>query len=107
MSPGSCPITVYRGDTWAMSVAVTDAAGNPIDLTGWQVRAQIRGGDTWLVDIDAVVVDDGQRISLSLSPEKTADLPGGGVWDLETVEPGGMVRTLLAGPVRLTEDVTR
>lgn len=112
MAPAHYPISIYRGDDWGLTVTLTDAAGVPIDLTGWAVQAQIRRtfDDTTPMATVTVTIEVAVAgiMSLSLTPAQTSVLANGGVWDLQTTEPdGGRVRTVLAGPVIVAKDVTR
>ena len=41
-TPANYSITVVRGSTWEESFDYTDEAGQPIDLTGYEARMQVR-----------------------------------------------------------------
>ena len=107
MKPGAYNIELYRGDDWAMRVQVKNGDGQPVDLTGWAAQAQVRH-DRNTTDIThtftTTVAPDG--ITLTVTPADFATLTPG-EWDLETVDPDGLVRTLLSGAVRIHRDVTR
>lgn len=102
--------------------------GAPVDLSGWSGRSQLRrkhGGDVWLTVPDAGTVaalslgTDGV-ITLSIPAGVTEDpawdsrskLTGGepqptGVWDLELIDPDGVVIRFAQGAVTVSPDVTR
>lgn len=41
-TPASYSMTVVRGSTWEDEISYTDEAGEPIDLTGYEARMQVR-----------------------------------------------------------------
>lgn len=43
-SPGILDINLYRGDTYYFTATVNDSAGDPMDLTGYNVKAEIYFG---------------------------------------------------------------
>lgn len=108
MIPGEYSTSLYRGDSWGITVKPTTPDGTPIDVSGWtaiaQVRAKYDSTDVLATITTAVSVDG---IALSLSPTETSALHGKPVWDLQTTTAEGLVRTLLAGTFTIVSDVTR
>lgn len=110
--------SIYRGDSWVsppvrLHETLPNGSAQPVDASGWAFRAQLRSGREVLdVAIDYVEVPAAGDLpaavafTLSLTPEQTRSLKGGGVWDLEGTR-DGVVRTWLRGTTRLVEDVTR
>lgn len=45
-SPGILDINLYRGDTYYFTATVKDDAGDPIDLTGYSIKAEIYSATT-------------------------------------------------------------
>lgn len=111
MAPANLPINIRIGDTETISVAIQDAAGAPVNITGRTYAAQIRSttdATTVLATFSCSIVSGaGGTLTASLSASTTAALTAGlGVWDLQETN-GTTVTTLLAGPVTIVQDVTR
>ncbi len=103
--------------------------GTPVDLTGWQARTQLRrkvGGDIWL-NVDTESTGQAQ-LTLTAEGVVTLTIPAAvtenpawdsrskvtagepqptGVWDLELIDPSGIVTRLAQGTVTISPDVTR
>jgi hypothetical protein len=110
--PGSYDLAMYQGDTFALRVTLRDkATGAPLDLTGYEPLSQIRAkphDDTPLAAFDATVDGPAGVIRLDLPAARAAALaPGRQVWDLQTTDPDGNVRTWLAGKATVTGQVSR
>lgn len=109
MTPGSYPLELYRGDSYAWRFVLWNdsAQTDPTDLTGATAAAEIRDkpAGTTIVSTTCVVVAP-NNIDVTLSPEDCALCPLKGAWDLEVTFPDGAVRTVVAGAVTVTADVT-
>lgn len=126
ISQGSDNTFVYRYST---SDGTTTT---PVDLTGWQARAQIRrqpGGEVWVSLDSTAATAAGSTIALAVdgtitvylhhaetepwpvsrasSMDSSGALVPSGVWDLELVAPTGEVKRLVMGRVSVSADVTR
>jgi hypothetical protein len=106
-------IAIYQGDDWAAIVSVLDGSGNAADLTGYIPAAQIRLGpaDCYpqvLVEITAAIdaTVTGQ-IDLTIPNATTMLMSGQYDWDLQITDPNGVITTLLAGQVIVTQEITR
>jgi hypothetical protein len=105
--PQAVNLILYRGDDFALVVEVTDAEGDPADLTGAVVRAQIRTApDAGQVEGEFSPAVEDNLVVLHLLGSVSAGLPPSSVYDAE-VEIEGAVTTLVAGTIALTPDVTR
>ncbi len=115
--PALYPLDLYQGDTYEKRFRLSGTAlGGGVeylDLTGWTGKAQIRpnfGGSILVefdVDIDPDQVANTGQFTIYASKEQMQALAiTGAVWDCE-FEKDGKRRTLLAGPVTITYDVTR
>lgn len=116
--PASYPLDIYQGDTYRKLFRLSGKAsgggiGDPLDLSGWTGKAQIRqaiGGTVlveFTVEIDADQTTNPGQFTISASKETMQALNvTAAVWDCEFVK-GADRRTLLAGPVAITFDVTR
>lgn len=116
MRAGSHNLTVDQGTDWAETFTLrSKATGEPIDLTGYAARMQVRRD----YDASAVMVElttangrivlggeDG-TIALSLTASTTAGITRSGVYDIELVSPGGLVSRPLRGDFVLRREVTR
>lgn len=116
--PASYPLDIYQGDTYRKlfrlsAKSPSGGVGDHLDLTGWTGKAQIRPniGGSILVEF-TVEIDDDQdanpgQFTISATKETMQALTvNAAVWDCEFVK-GADRRTLLAGPVIITFDVTR
>jgi hypothetical protein len=110
MTAGRHDLNVHQGDNFQFTATFRDPLGQPLDLTGWTFRAQIRAdvadrGD--IVDEFTIGMAAGQVV-LALDPEQTLLLPGGRLlYELEGTRPDGVVSTWLAGRVLTRLEVTR
>jgi hypothetical protein len=118
MVPATHPITVYRGDAFNQPYRLRErladgTSGDPLDLTGCTVAAQIRqdaDSTTVLATFTCSLGTDLGVVNTSLTGEQTGELVGSGpigVWDLQVTWPDGTPRTYLRGRVTLVKDVTR
>jgi hypothetical protein len=108
--PSPYALDLYRGDTFARTFRLWEDAAmtSPVDLTGATARAEIRDelGGTLLVELVCTVTAP-NIVDVALP---AAAWPAGsawtvGVWDLELTT-GAVVTTIVAGPVRVSGDVT-
>ncbi|MFW6032457.1 MAG: hypothetical protein ACOCTI_03690 [Phycisphaeraceae bacterium] len=116
IKPVEIPLTLYQGATFDKRFT-WKAGGDPVDLTGCQVRAQVRrhlrATETLLdmtLDNDQAKLHDpaAGRFGLYLDATTTAELAfSSGVYDLEVEFPDGTVVRLLSGDVTLDREVTR
>lgn len=109
MIPAKCPLTLYRGDTWsARFVFWADTAMSiPADLTGVAPKAEFRDRPGGAVIVPLVcAVELPNVITGSLDAASSARLPAAAAWDLQLTYGTGDVRTVLAGAVAVTPDVT-
>jgi hypothetical protein len=109
MMPGTYPLTLYRGDSyaWRFTLWDDDAMSVPIDLTGATVAAEIRDkpSGTTIVSMLCTVTTP-NIIDVELVADDSENVPLKGAWDLEVTFPDGQVHTMVAGPVTVTADVT-
>lgn len=107
--PASYALTVYRGDTYSWDFVLWDDTDKtqPTDLTGVEVKAEIRdrpaGGVIIPLDLDV----EGNIIHARLDAAASAQLPvPDAVWDLQLTYDTGTVVTIIGGAVKVTADVT-
>ena len=112
MAAGEYDLLIEQGATFRRQLTLK-AAGVPVDLTGYTVRAQIRAKATSpdvLHDLTPglVVTPLLGQVILYISDEDTALFTWKtGAWDLEIEEPGGDVIRVLKGKVTNDFEVTR
>jgi len=117
MAAGRHNFTIEQGATFDELITYKDAAGNPVDLTGYTARMQIREKITDATPVHSMDTTTGGitmggtagTIQLFISDADTAamNMPKGGVYDLEIVSPTGKVTRLLEGKVIFSPEVTR
>lgn len=107
--------TIEQGATFQRDFVYQDAQNNPINLTGYSARMQVRQKkDSDQIFIDAttqngklVVTPLTGKVSLNLSASETSALKfESAVYDLE-LEANGVVTRLLEGTINLSKQVTR
>jgi|SRR5215831_5361972 len=110
--PNAVDLTLYQGDDWGANVVVSNPDLTAADLTGYTAQAQIRTGPadqqlTVAAEIQATVQLPNQ-VLLYLSHDQTTVLTGAlYYWDLQLTSGAGQIVTVLAGKVKMTQEVTR
>lgn len=109
--PASLAVQFVRGDDLTMNIALTDAAGDPIDITGWTLSAQVRevpnGSQTLASWAFSNRSDAAGTFTMALSDTDTAGLTPSCVSDLQVTDASGLVRTYLSMTLTVQRDVTR
>jgi len=126
MAAGRYSFTLEEGATLNLQIGWSDGDGNPIDLTDYHARMQIRPNvesSTILLSLSSSLTEDGTGINLSGS-NGTTPLSSGSIaiqisaaasegldfndayYDLELVKNDFVIR-LLEGRVKLSKNVTR
>jgi hypothetical protein len=128
MSAGKYSFTIEQGATLDFELAYKDSDNNPIDLTGYQGRMQIRpsvGSDTVYITLSSSLEPDGTGLNFSgsdglnslisgtigifISANSSSQLDfGEAVYDLElaTGSEFPIVTRLLEGQIQLSKNVT-
>ena len=131
MSAGRYPIYIEQGASLDFEVQYLDSNGNPVDLSGYSAKMQIRSAPaatTAYITLTSTLQPDGSGLNLSGShstkPPSSGSIGvfisacsssvldfGEAVYDLELSVPyeGGCdyVTRLIQGPVKLSKEVTR
>jgi hypothetical protein len=109
MTPAAYDLKLYRGDTTRFKVMLWQDTGKtqPVDLTGATPAAEIRDktAGVKITTLTCTVSAPGE-ITVELLPAGYVTVPSSGVWDLQVTFPSGDVRTMVAGKVTVTGDVT-
>lgn len=103
--------TIYRGDdTSLLSIQIQNPDETPKDLTGYTYLAQWRL-DTEDTEFLALTVDTSDLvhgwIKVSAPAAITAQMTGGGVWDLQQTDPDDKKTTKIVQKTKLKDDVSR
>lgn len=131
MSAGRYSLYIEQGTTVNFEIQYKDVAGNPVNLTGYGARMQIRPtveSSTVYLTLSSSLQPDGTGLSMSGSAPYKPLASGSigvyiasctssmlnftdAVYDLEIFVPNGTdcptVTRILQGPVRLSKEVTR
>jgi len=103
------PLDIYRGDSyaWKFTLWKDQAATIPFDLTGAVAKAEVRAkpGSPVLAVLACTVVQPNQ-VEVKLDAAQSGTLTGKAVWDLQLTFPDTTVKTVVAGAVTVTSDVT-
>lgn len=113
---GTYDLTIQQGATFELRFAIQDDSDDPIDLSGFSARMQIRvahGAEEALVALDtqslggiAITTELGE-IVVSIHANETAQLPAVvGRYDFKLIEPGGTVVRLIEGIATITPKIT-
>ena len=103
-------ITIDQGTTFSTTISLTDDNGEPINLTGYSGRSQMRKHYT-SSNSQSFTVTLGEvsgTVALGLTATQTANLvPGRYVYDVEVVSGANVVSRIIEGIVTVTPEVTR
>lgn len=105
--PPRIDLALYQGDDFFLRI-VLEANENPIDLTGYTPKAEIRataGSDVVLAAFACTVVDPA-TLELHLTSALSTALPATGAWDVQIEDSVGLVTTLAYGSVTVAKEVT-
>lgn len=109
-------ITVDQGASWSLLLRWEDDDGNPIDLTSYSAKMQIRPYYNspvvvaTLSTINGGIVIDGDagEVTAQLSASETGGMTVlEGVYDMELTSPTGMITRIISGKYTLSPEVTR
>jgi hypothetical protein len=108
--PDRGDLEIYQGDDYAATVEVTNSLPPDQILLGYTAQAQIRQGvaDTYpsvLIEMQATVSTP--YVYLSVSNAQTVLLTRNAYWDLQIIDGSGVITTIMAGLVLVTQEVTR
>ena len=129
MAAGRYLLTIEQGSTTDLLLEWKDSNGEPVDLTGYSARMQIRpsvDSSTTYLSITDTLSNDGTGLNLTpesasvvlprtsgsiglfISAQTSSNLSfSEGVYDIELESSTGVVTRLLEGLVKLSKEVTR
>jgi hypothetical protein len=101
-------IVIDQGTTFASSIAILDENEEPIDMTYYTSRGQIRKTYTSSNAVSFTTALANGVLVLSLTATQTANITAGRyVYDVELVDGSNTVVRILEGIVTITPEVTR
>lgn len=102
---------IDAGSTFSSDVTVNDANGQPINLTNFQARAQLRKSYYSTTATNFVVTKISANsgiLNMSISAANTANIrPGRYVYDVEIEDASNVVTRIFEGIVVVSPNVTR
>lgn len=102
--------TIIRGDTSAFRVYVTDENRNPLVISEWTIRMDIKRPSTSTVILsltpEVTAGDDDGEFTVSLAPGSSRLLETDDIFDIQLSD-GLRVWTVCTGTVTVIEDVTQ
>lgn len=109
MQPGRYDLSLYRGDTAALRFVLWEDTGHtvPYDISTATAASEIRdkSGGAVITALTCTVTAP-NIIDVVLDAAASPSVVAKGVWDLQLTWPDGTVRTVIAGNVTTTADVT-
>ena len=108
-------ISTYQGDLLQLNLAIKDSNSNPINLSGYQIRGQVRtsfGSTGVLLNLNPAITNHvSGLINISIPSETTESIPVGiYVYDVERfpsgIETGNSIKLML-GKFIVSPEVTR
>lgn len=113
-------IIIEQGATFPLYITWKDSDGDPINLTGYRIRMQVRQAPTattTLLSFDSDAPGSGMTIAaldatgvidIKFAPSVTAALVfTNAEWDITATSPGGIVDRLAQGKASVSLGVTR
>lgn len=107
-------LLIDQGSDFRIRFPVLDSANAPVDVTDWQVNAQVRSLAAspevlyaW-ADAGGEGMTDGTHVVLTVPAVDSADWAWThGVYDVEIISPDDTVTRLVGGHVFVTPEITR
>jgi hypothetical protein len=101
-------IVIDQGSTFASSIDILDENDEPVILSNYTSRGQIRKHYSSTNSVSFTTTMSNGSLVISLTANQTANIVSGRyVYDIELVDPGNTVIRILEGIVTVTPEVTR
>lgn len=116
MAAATDNLIIDKGATFKKTYVYQDSSRNPIDLTGYTAKMQIRpyiGSSTVIVELSTAngritITPSEGKIELELADEETVVISEhSGVYDLEIEDSSGNITKLVRGTVSFIDEVTQ
>lgn len=92
IQPGTYDITIQQGASFDQSFQFKGATGDPIDMTGYVVTAEVWANEkrSKFADFTVAWIDQSEgNFQLSLTAAQTFTIPETGGWDILVTNPNG------------------
>lgn len=92
IQPGAYDITIQQGASFDQSFVFKGASGDPLDMTGYTVAAEVWAEEkrTKFADFTVAWINQAEgNFQISLTAEKTFAIPESGGWDILVTNPDG------------------
>lgn len=97
-----------RGDTFKLSVLLTDSNGDAVDITGYTIESQIRQPTGELISSLTATITDATGGAFELEDTDTQEWPIGCQFqDIQYTDTGGDVNSTQTIKVDVKEDITQ
>lgn len=107
--PANYPICPRRRADYVLSLQFKDSEGDPINLTSWQVHAQLweKTRNSKIADFDVNVINAATgRVDLKLDYDITEDLPDAAYYDVMLINASALREYYLEGDVNVVQGYT-
>lgn len=109
-APDQYNISIYQGDSFSLQMEYVDDNDDPIDLSTYSARGNIReraGRDSDSLATFTCVISDTNTVTASLTDTQTKALTfDNAAYDIEVYKSGSVI-TLVSGTVTLVKEVTK
>lgn len=107
-SPVRRDIRITSGDTINFKLSITDAAGDPADLSDLSsVKMQVRTQPAGVILFDATIGDGITVTGSDIFIDKIVEIDAGPHrYDIQLTWTGGKIRTIMNGIFRVTSQIT-
>jgi len=105
-------LAINQGETWAITFPVIDGNNQPLTVTGWTARAQVRRATDepvlyeWSATFGNIIVSGTTVILQVAAAVSSAWTWTNGHYDLELVDPSLHVYRIAQGAVRVSQETT-
>ena len=101
-------LVIDQGSTYSITITIDDENGDPINVSGYTSRGQIRKHYTSSNSVSFTTSLANGELSLSLTSSQTTNIVAGRyVYDIELIDGSNNVTRILEGIVTVTPEVTR
>lgn len=101
-------LIIDQGTTFSKSIDLKDANNNPLDVTDYESRGQLRKHYLSSNSISfSTSLTEGQ-LTISLTANQTSSIVSGRhVYDVELINPSGSISRIMEGIITVTPEVTK
>lgn len=107
------PLKINQGESWETIFPVVDSLNEPVNITGWSARAQVRHGPLepvlyeWSAGNSNLTLS-GSAVTLTVTPAVSSTWSfTEGSYDLELTDTLGRVYRIAEGSVKVKQEITR